>query len=130
MKLKYTNPLTNKIHTINAEITTDHPLSSYNQPVIVLDDGDAIDVQSWFLYDYQVETASEDEIPLLNKWLKNASAMTGMGRPTFYAEAMKQTSIYLPDHMLGWLKSQGDNVSETIRNIIDEAMARDGENPV
>ena len=69
MKLSYSNSIfgDDKRHTINAEITTDHPASSYGQPVIVLEDGGALDLMSWTALDYRVEEATKDEIDKLNK---------------------------------------------------------------
>jgi hypothetical protein len=70
MKLSYYDLLGDqKRHTINAEITTDHPSSSYNQPVIVLDDGGALSMQSWVLLGYQVEEITKKEARLMKKWL-------------------------------------------------------------
>ena len=36
-----------KAHRIKATITTEHSASHYGQPVIVLDDGQALDYFSW-----------------------------------------------------------------------------------
>ena len=44
------------------------------------------------------------------------------GRPTYYEQPMKQTAIWLPDEMITWLKSQPGNMSDTIRNLIKQAM--------
>jgi hypothetical protein len=52
---------------IKAEITTDHPTSSYGQPVIVLEDGGALDLTSWVAMDYQVKRASKREMAVLQK---------------------------------------------------------------
>jgi hypothetical protein len=46
---------------IQAEITTMHPASHYGLPVIVLPDGDALDLISWTLCGYQVIVASDVE---------------------------------------------------------------------
>lgn len=43
------------------------------------------------------------------------------GRPTYYGQAMKQTTIWLPEEMLAWLKST-PSMSETIRDLIKQAM--------
>lgn len=71
MILSYTNLLGNgQRHQISATITTDHPASSYGQPVIVLDsDGDALDIQSWILLNYQVISATPGEVELLKRVL-------------------------------------------------------------
>lgn len=46
---------------IKATITTAHPASSYGQPVIVLQDGGALDLMSWVAMGYQVVKATEKE---------------------------------------------------------------------
>jgi len=50
------------------------------------------------------------------------SKCTKFGAPTLYGDRMKQTAIYLPTHMLDWLKSQDGTMSEIIRRIIQNAM--------
>ncbi|MBW2649539.1 MAG: hypothetical protein JRC66_00660 [Deltaproteobacteria bacterium] len=52
---------------IKAEITTEHPTSSYGQPVIVLEDGGALDLMSWVAMDYRVVKASKEENGKLKK---------------------------------------------------------------
>ena len=46
---------------IKATVTTYHPASSYGQPVIVLDDGGALDLFSWVAMGYQVVKATKKE---------------------------------------------------------------------
>ena len=36
-------------------------------------------------------------------------------RPSFYGEAMKQVSMYLPEHMIDWFKKQPDTMSAIVR---------------
>ncbi len=52
---------------IEAEITTDHPASSYGLPVIVLEDGGSLDVMSWVIMDYQVMRATKKELAELQR---------------------------------------------------------------
>ena len=52
---------------VRATITTDHSASHYGQPVIVLEDGEAIDLFSWVAMDYKVARASKGETALLRK---------------------------------------------------------------
>jgi hypothetical protein len=79
MILAYTDIFNNgKVKKIKATITTEHSASHYGQPVIVLDDGQALDAQSWVLLSYRVVSATKEESPLLEKWLKNTYAMMGM----------------------------------------------------
>jgi len=63
MILSYCNDILGdgKRHRVKAEVTTNHPASSYGQPVIVLEDGDALDFTSWVLCQYKVEDATEEE---------------------------------------------------------------------
>jgi len=64
MQLSYlVSPFENsgKRKTVKATIITEHSASSYGQPVIVLQDGDAIDLMSWVGCGYRVERASEKE---------------------------------------------------------------------
>ena len=79
MKLEYTDIFDGgKTKKITATITTEHPASHYGQPVIVLDDGNTMDAQSWVLLSYRVVSATKEESPLLEKWLKNTYAMMGI----------------------------------------------------
>lgn len=50
-----------------------------------------------------------------------------MGRPPIYGVTMPRVLVRLRPDQLEWVKAQGDNVSQTVRDIIDDAMARDGE---
>lgn len=68
MIVSYCNPLGDgKRHKVKAKITTDHSASSYGQPVIVLEDGEAIDLMSWVGCGYQVIKASKKELESLIK---------------------------------------------------------------
>ena len=67
MILSYQNLFSEKRTQIKAEVTTDHPASSYGQPVIVLPDGGALDLMSWVALGYQVEKATAKELALLEK---------------------------------------------------------------
>lgn len=58
---------------IRAEMTTEHPASSYGQPVLVLEDGGALDLASWVFNDYQIEEATEDEVLALQDYLSKLS---------------------------------------------------------
>jgi hypothetical protein len=50
-----------KRERVKAEVTTEHSASHYGQPVIVLEDGGALDLMSWVAMDYRVETATKQE---------------------------------------------------------------------
>lgn len=82
MILSYANPFDddNRPQTIEAEITTDHPSSSYGIPVIVLPDGGALDATSWVLLRYAVISATEQEYILLRAWLSNLALLISGGR--------------------------------------------------
>ncbi|OPY85864.1 MAG: hypothetical protein A4E65_00033 [Syntrophorhabdus sp. PtaU1.Bin153] len=51
-----------KVHRVKAELTTDHPDSGYEQPVIVLQDGRVLDKTSWETLGYEVVRATQAEI--------------------------------------------------------------------
>ena len=61
------NLFSEKRTRIKAKVTTDHPASSYGQPVIVLPDGGALDLMSWVGLGYQVEQATTSELAELEK---------------------------------------------------------------
>ena len=68
MKLSYLGLMDTERSTIKATITTDHPASSYGMPVIVLEDGEALDYASAALLQYEVVKASPKELELLRQW--------------------------------------------------------------
>ena len=62
MILSYHNLGEENRHRVRAKITTDHSASSYGQPVIVLEDGEALDLFSWTALGYRVVRASQKEM--------------------------------------------------------------------
>jgi len=52
---------------VEATVTTDHNASSYGQPVIVFEDGEALNFFSWVGMGYQVVEATEQERAGLRK---------------------------------------------------------------
>lgn len=94
MKLSYFDVMGDKQrHIVDATVTTDHAASSYGQPVIVVDsDGQALDITSWILLNYQIEEATPEEYALLKRVLvadpQIVSAYMGqLGRSTSDAKA-------------------------------------------
>lgn len=78
MKLSYVDILGDgERHPITATITTDHPLSSYGQPVLLLEDGQPLNAESWILMAYQVVKASQAELELLKRWVSLINLFTG-----------------------------------------------------
>lgn len=71
MKLSYVDVLGDgERHEVAATITTNHSASSYGQPVIVLEsDGEALDITSWILLNYQIVEATPEELELLKRVL-------------------------------------------------------------
>ena len=69
MILSYLDLLNRDRCNIEAAITTDHPASSYGIPVVVLPDGESLDVASWILLAYQVEQATPAEFVALRRAL-------------------------------------------------------------
>lgn len=63
MIVSYTNLFSDssKRTRVKAKITSNHSASSYGQPVIVLKNGEAIDLMSWVGCNYQVVRASKQE---------------------------------------------------------------------
>jgi hypothetical protein len=61
MILSYHNLGEEKRHRIKARMTTEHSASSYGQPVIILEDGDALDLMSWCGLGYRIVKASKKE---------------------------------------------------------------------
>jgi hypothetical protein len=55
--------------TVKAEMTTEHPASSYGQPVLVLEDGGALDLSSWIFGDYRIEEATKEEEQAVESYL-------------------------------------------------------------
>jgi hypothetical protein len=62
MILSYHNLGEKKRHRIKAEITTEHPAASCGQPVIVLEDGNVVDLFSWTALGYKVISATKREM--------------------------------------------------------------------
>lgn len=90
MKLSYSDVGDGQRHEATATVTTAHSASSYGQPVIVLEDGGALDAASWALLNYQIVEVSGDELALLQRspfftWPgapgAGALASPGPGRP-------------------------------------------------
>jgi hypothetical protein len=82
MTLVYTDLLGDgKTHRIKATITTDHPASSYNQPVIVLEDGNGLNWESLVLLQYRVIKATRKELELLNRIIPIIQQSTGYTLP-------------------------------------------------
>ena len=67
MILSYHNLGEEKRHRVKAKVTTEHSASSYGQPVIVLEDGNALDLFSWTALGYQVVRAGKRETEALKQ---------------------------------------------------------------
>jgi len=67
MILSYHNLGEEKRHRVKAKVTTEHSASSYGQPVIVLEDGDALDLFSWTALGYRVVKAEKREMAALQR---------------------------------------------------------------
>ena len=76
MILEYTDILDDmRRHCFKAIVSTEHPASHYGIPVIVLEDGNILDLQSWI--NYRVVRCSKKENVLLRKAFSNFIAMMG-----------------------------------------------------
>ena len=65
-------------HNIKATITTEHPNSSYGQPVILLEDGKPLNAESWVLMAYQVVKATPEELEMLKQWVSTVMFLLGV----------------------------------------------------
>ena len=79
MKLEYTDIFNGgeKVK-VKATVTTEHSASSYGVPVIVLDDGNVLDLQSWIMLGYRVVKASKKEDAALKMVFENFNTMGGI----------------------------------------------------
>ena len=62
MILSYHNLGEEKRHRVKVTLTTEHSASSYGQPVIMLEDGSAIDLFSWTPLGYRVIRINKKEM--------------------------------------------------------------------
>lgn len=98
MKLSYMDILGDgQRHIVKAKVTSDHPDSSYGQPVIVLDsDNKALDITSWVLLNYQIVEATPEEFELLKRVLvvdpSFAAAALGRKGGSVTSDAKKKSS--------------------------------------
>lgn len=98
MKLSYMDITGDqKRHEVNATVTADHPASSYGQPVIVLEsDGEALDITSWILLNYQIVEAAPEELEMLKQVLivdpQITAAYLGRKGGSKTSEAKKKSS--------------------------------------
>lgn len=77
MKIELRDIFEDETHEHEVEITTDHPCSSYGQPVVVFDDGDCLNAESWLLGSGQVIEASAEERDMFRRWLGLIELMAG-----------------------------------------------------
>lgn len=54
-------------HQVKATVGTDHPASSYGQPLVVLEGGWPLDLITWLVLEYRVVRATKQEKALLNR---------------------------------------------------------------
>jgi len=88
MTLVYTDLLGDgTTRRIKATITTNHPASSYNQPVIVLEDGNGLNWESLMLLQYRVIKATPAEVELLNRIIPIVQQATGYTLPVEVSHA-------------------------------------------
>ena len=73
MKIKLTDIFDNQTYDHEVEVTTDHPCSSYGQPVVVFDDGSCLNAESWFLGLGEITKATDSERDMFGRWVEMAS---------------------------------------------------------
>jgi hypothetical protein len=59
--------LEGRMQRVTAKVTTRHTLSLHGQPILVLSDGETVDVKSWADLCYHVVSATTEERHGLNK---------------------------------------------------------------
>ena len=69
MLFEYTDVFHGNTHNIQATITTESSMSSYGQPVILLDDGGTLNFESYILLNYRLKKATGKEKRMFNTWL-------------------------------------------------------------
>jgi len=79
MKIELKNIFNGRTYTHKVKITTQHPNSSYNQPVMVFPDGRCCNAETWLLGCGRVITATAKESEMFAKWHNNLMAFAGMG---------------------------------------------------
>lgn len=79
MIVTLTNPLTGKTRKLRGRLVTDHPASSYGQPVMLLSDG-PLDVSNAVLQNARIIEPPKQrrQIELLAQWQASAKAMLGL----------------------------------------------------
>jgi hypothetical protein len=80
MKVRLHNPITGKSRTYRATMTTNHPASHYGLPVMLLSDGEILDVANVVLMGAVIVELPKrkDQIQMLSVWQDNANAMLGV----------------------------------------------------
>lgn len=79
MKIKARDIFTGEEVVLTASFTTDHPASSYGQPVMIIEEWEENDVmshQNWILAGCQVVEMEESEREDFEKWHRLIEIMT------------------------------------------------------
>lgn len=89
-------------HNIKAKITTEHPNSSYGQPVLLLGDGKPLNAESWILISwilmaYQVVKATPDELEMLKQWVSTVMFLLGVDDTSAAAELGRKGGLSTSD---------------------------------
>lgn len=79
MKIKAWDMMTDQHIELTASLTTDHPASSYGQPVMVISewDGEAMSHQNWILAGCEVVDLPDDEAEDFKQWYSLIEVMAG-----------------------------------------------------
>ena len=78
MKIIARDLMTDHNIELNATLTTDHPASSYGQPVMVIDEwGDCMSHQNWVLAGCYIVEIDDDEKEDFAKWYGLIEQMAG-----------------------------------------------------
>ena len=81
MKIKGIDIFTQEPVLLTASFTTEHPASSYGQPVMIIDEWDEgaglMDYNNWIINNYCVEEATSKEMKQFEQWVELMSLMLG-----------------------------------------------------
>ena len=79
MQVRLTNPITGRSRTYRATMTTDHPASHYGIPVMLLSEGEILDVANAVMQAAVIVEPPKraDQVRMLKVWQGKAQAMIG-----------------------------------------------------
>lgn len=128
MKMSYQPLEGGERKSITIKVTTDHSASSYGQPVLVMPDGQLLNLESWVLLDYRIERITAAELELLRRspltWDSSpvasqiAAATPAAGRPET-SNPRRRRNLSLTAAEMEQLSEIGDgNASQGVSRLL------------